>query len=401
MLDSYEGRGREGREGLMKALALLPGLEHLSIIECDDSHGGSMCIPLGEVLPGLQQLTFLELDLELGVDPDTDDDSSEEGEDAAPMPHPTAVQMQHLSTLTRLADLRLPQIVCRFTAGMLSGVQTLTRLQLSGPYSHASFDPAALAGKTLLQHLELHFKALLDGAPGVQLLAQLQLQQKLTCLQLGMQQSWRDIDPRSLPPAAAFAALTASSKLQHLDVSECKLPEGVWQYMFPAGRQLPHLMTLAFSAAAPEGGRLVSCCPALQSLAIAKLECTGDLLSSLQGLSGLHTLHLEPSWCNCEGFQGVVQLEGLRKLKVLNPSHFADKLLLQLTQLQHLTSLDYNGTVKDRMRGIFQCEVGCAWLFMKLFVVKAIANISKCPGLCLGCHNLQPCALFALDGICT
>jgi hypothetical protein len=358
VLDSYEGREglKEFDGGLMKALALLPGLEHLSIIECDDSHGGSLCIPLGEVLPGLQQLTFLELDLELGVDPDTDDDSSEEGEDAAPMPHPTAVQMQHLSTLTRLADLRLPQIVCRFTAGMLSGVQTLTRLQLSGPYTYAPFDPAALAGKTLLQHLGLHFKALLDSAPGVQLLAQLQLQQKLTCLQLGVQQSLRDIDPRSLPPAAAIAALTASSKLQCLDVSGCRLPEGVWQHMFPVGRQLPYLRVVGISAAAPDGTRLVSCCPALEALTIRQVERSRELLSSLQELSGLHTLHLEHSSRNSEGLPiVVVQLTGLRELKLIDVTNIA---LLQLTQLRQLTSLEYRGPVYGRGdQGIFKSEV--------------------------------------------
>jgi hypothetical protein len=46
---------------------------------------------------------------------------------------------------------------------------------------------------------------------------------------------------QGIPPAAAYAALTASSKLQQLDISSCVLPAGVWQYVFPVGRQLPHL----------------------------------------------------------------------------------------------------------------------------------------------------------------
>ena len=44
--------------------------------------------------------------------------------------------------------------------------------------------------------------------------------------------------------AADFSALTASSKLQHLSLSRCWLPAGVWQHMFPAGRQLPQLRSL-------------------------------------------------------------------------------------------------------------------------------------------------------------
>jgi hypothetical protein len=339
-----------------------------------------MYIPLGEVLPGLQQLTYLELDNMIDI--------------------PFGLQMQHLSVLTRLADLRLHDLSLRpsssFTGSMLSGVQSLTRLQLAAGQHHVYCEPAVLAGKTLLQHLELQFKAMLDGAQGVQMLAQLQLQQELTCLKLHDSSK-----PRSLPPAAAFAALTASSKLQHLDVSRCSLPEDMWQHVFPAGRQLPHLRVLGISAAAPDGTRLVSCCPALQSLTILGLERSRELFASLQGLSDIHTLHVEPSRLNSEGFQGVVHLTGLRKLKWVNPTlHIADDSLLQLTQLQQLTSLHYNGLFKGRLHKIFHCEVGCAWLFMKLFVVEAIANISKCPGLCLSCHNLQPCALFVSDGIC-
>jgi hypothetical protein len=46
------------------------------------------------------------------------------------------------------------------------------------------------------------------------------------------------------PPVAAYAALTASSKLQYLDISGACLPPGVWQHLFPADRQLPSLQFL-------------------------------------------------------------------------------------------------------------------------------------------------------------
>ena len=45
-------------------------------------------------------------------------------------------------------------------------------------------------------------------------------------------------------PAAAFSALTASSKLQHLAVNWWTLPAGVGQHVFPSGRQLLNLRSL-------------------------------------------------------------------------------------------------------------------------------------------------------------
>jgi hypothetical protein len=41
---------------------------------------------------------------------------------------------------------------------------------------------------------------------------------------------------------------------------------------------------------APEGSRLISCCPGLQSLDMRDVPYSAELLASLQGLSGLHTL---------------------------------------------------------------------------------------------------------------
>jgi hypothetical protein len=84
-------------------------------------------------------------------------------------------------------------------------------------------------------------------------------------------------------PAAAYSALTASSKLQHLDISSCTLPAGVWQYVLPAGRQLPHLTSLNTRGvtqpdgdnvrgrplAGPETSLLASCCPRLESVSTA------------------------------------------------------------------------------------------------------------------------------------
>jgi hypothetical protein len=102
------------------------------------------------------------------------------------------------------------------------------------------------------------------AARAAQLLSELQHLQQLTFLDL--QNSMRAAIGN--PPAAAFSALTASSKLQYLSISACTLPAGIWQHMFPAGRQLPDLQELDIPgiwmpscsfATAPHGSSLVRC----------------------------------------------------------------------------------------------------------------------------------------------
>jgi hypothetical protein len=255
-----------GEEGLAAALALLPGLEHLAIVHCregDNDHIGNFATPLRAVVPGLSKLTRLQ------IEPAWDD------------PNEPAAVLQHLTALTRLVDLRL-LLVGRhgynITASMLSGAQHLTHMQLTGRQfsGRVSFEPAALAGKTMLQHLELCQPS--GGAVGTaQLLGELQQLQQLTWLALhGLQCT------DAGPPAAAYAALTASSKLQRLDVSKCTVPADVWQHVFSAGKQLPQLLDLRMSdvtfpagvAAAPEGTRLVSCCPGLACKSFACSACS-------------------------------------------------------------------------------------------------------------------------------
>jgi hypothetical protein len=114
------------------------------------------------------------------------------------------------------------------TSSMLSGMQLLTRLELSPDCleeTEVELEAGALAGKTQLQHLCLRGCDIHGGAAGVaQLLSNLQPMQQLTYLSL--HHSLLEGED-STPPAAAYAALTASSKLQHLDIRECILPAGV------------------------------------------------------------------------------------------------------------------------------------------------------------------------------
>ena len=300
-------------EDLAAALSLLPtDMEHLSIsrLTCGSR---SVQFPTA-LLQQLQQLTYLELaDVEI------------HGPDKA------SPALQPLQAMTRLVDLRLQCYTWTpINASMLSGIQHLTRIQLC----RSSVEPGALAGKTQLQHLELAACHVPGGAAGTaQLLSHLQPLEQLTHLNLtrSVQDVWADT-----PSASAFAALTASSKLHHLDISCNTLPAGVWHHMFPAGRQLAHLTALNITgalhpsgqyAAAPEG-RLLSCCPSLQSLKMMSLQLEG-LLRELLGLSGLRTLVVTGGPDN----------------------------LLQLTQLKQLTSLMFYGGEYLELTCRVSCEV--------------------------------------------
>jgi hypothetical protein len=253
------------RSALDAALLQLPaGLEHLGIIsptsgsyESEDYRGrqlraDSACFHTDNLLR-LQQLTHLEL-------ADVDVKSANN----------TSLARQPLEALTGLVHLRLASVVSDdalkaglmadsidgsinmdamymlsgayeliVTASMLSGAERLTHLHLSGD---VLVGPGVLAGKTQLQYLHMRGSTVSGGAAGVvQLLSHVQELQQLTHLNLGgTLQGFEECGP----PAAAYAALTASSKLRHLDVSRCTLPEEVWQHLFPTSRKLPHLQSL-------------------------------------------------------------------------------------------------------------------------------------------------------------
>lgn len=202
--------------------------------------------------------------------------------------------LQPLTALTLLAELRLA--ACAPTAihsSSLSGSRQLTRLEVSGGFGFVFvIEPGTLATLTQLQHLGLALEGIdssvgpADGAAtGVgQLLTQMQHLQQLTHIKL-------QLPKESTPPAAAFSALTASSKLQFLSIARLGMPAGVWQHVFPAGWQLPHLQHLdiahvtddaGYPVSAPEGSRLVSCCPGLQFLDMRSLQYSAEGLAPLQ-----------------------------------------------------------------------------------------------------------------------
>jgi hypothetical protein len=348
----------EPAEALAAALSQLPDLDHLSI-----RFGviGMQQVPLGMLLP-LQQLTYLEL-------VDISDLADE----------PTGHALQPLQALTRLSDLRLSwswlAAVVPVTASVLSGTQHLTRLHCTG---RSTCEHGALAGKTKLQHLMLAFSDIPGGAAGdAQLLSHLQPLQQLTHLDLtaALVHGWDSEVDENTPPAAAYEALTASSKLQHLSIAACRLPVGVLQHIFSAGRQLPHLTSLDISdvqqvpgrsaAPAPEGSGLVSCCPGLRQLDMLNLQCRAQLLAPLQALSRLHTLRLSSDKDTAEEVvQALCQLTMLRQLTMDVPRSVG--MMPRLTKLKHLTQLEYGkrafleGFITQVTEPLNRCLLLCA-----------------------------------------
>jgi hypothetical protein len=339
----------DGREALAAALLLLTELQHLSLTRNASGRGFHLHLSLNN--QQMQQLTHLEL-VKCG------------------MQQPDG--LQRLQGLTRLQDLRLECLGSHTVqASMLSGLQQLTSLNVRGGYGGGTrtLEPGALAGLTQLQHLAVVAFSTAGGSAGVaQLLYHLQHMQQLTHLDLSF--TLRSGSPSveaEVSSAAAYSALTASSKLRHLNIGFCTLPAGAWQHMFPAGRQLPQLQVLdirvstscmmarAFSAA--EGSRLVSCCPGLQSLTMAGLQRSAELLAPLQGLSGLQALNLGAPACCSDALEGVRQLSRLRRLSICDRSE-EEELLQQLPQLKQLTYLHYNNATAEIVYDLEFCEVG-------------------------------------------
>ena len=315
-------------------LRLPAGLEHLCISGLHRSTNIDMDFA-ARVIQQLQGLTYLELaDLKLpAVDP---------------VRGQASPALQSLRSLTQLRDLRLDDVRddMTITASMLSGMRDLTRLELC---CSVKLQPGALAGKTRLQHLYLGIWHK-DAGELAQLLSYMQHLQQLT--HLNIQHNMTVVKDEAPLPPAAYAALTASSKLQVLDAREFGLPVDAWRHVFPPGSQLPDLHALAiwvtgtYAAAGsfptPDGTSLVSCCPGLRSLYMANVPFNAAVLAPLTGLCGLKELNVDNCEATVEGMGALCQLTGLRYLVVVAPAALEQVgLLLQLTKLKQLTTLAY------------------------------------------------------------
>ena len=200
---------------------------------------------------------------------------------------------------------------------------------------------------------------MIDMAGGsAQLLPLLQPLQQMTFLCLALIPNGSQ---HRTPLAAAYATLTASSKLQHLSLSFSRLPAGTWHHLFLAGRQLPQLRYLDISrvrlpdgtfAPAPTGSLIVSCCPVVENLMMLELPCSTEVLAPLTALSMLNSLGTDLSADDSsigEIMDALCQLTGLSFLALTGS---ADALLLPLTQLEQLASLHYQATPRWAARGV-------------------------------------------------
>ena len=335
---------------LAAAFAQLPaGLEHLSINSINSNDGKLVQFPTG-ALQRFDHLTYLQMSGMRVKGPD----------EASPA-------LQPLEALTRLVELQIKlagDVDDQVTPSMLAAAHHLTRLQLVD----CKIQTGVLVGHTQLLHLDLHYCKSPDGAAGVaQLLAHLEPLQQLT--HLGIVDSLGNGEGEGgTPPAAAYAALTAGSSLRDLDLRWCTLPPGVWQHVFPAGRQLQHLQSLdlgnvrraggSYYGPAPAGSLLVSCCPGLRSLIMQYLGLSGaETLGPLRGLTGLHTLRLAVLGTeSAQGLQSVGELTGLRELTIGCNGDTKESILRRLTLLQQLTKLDVGGLFTEPVN--LTCEVG-------------------------------------------
>jgi hypothetical protein len=334
----------DGAQGLEAALAQLPDLQHLSIDSVRDEHDKGRYLFPTAVLSQLTNPTSLFLGV-YGRDSSSD----------------VRVALRSLRALTRLVGLELDLASyspCCLDTDMLSGAVQLTRLQ-----AYRGFEPQVLAGKTQLQHLTL-MECDESRAGAAQLLSGLQHLTQLTYLDLSSYCRWRADTGGPILPPAAYAGLTASSRLQHLDFRDNTLPSAAWQYMCPPGRTLLRLQHLNICDVKEADGAptllntstLVSCCPGLQTLK-SSMPCSSAQLAPLQRLIGLHTLAMGAGEADeFEGVQGLCQLTGLQELEV---PRAADARILQLTQLQGLTALSftYGPYVHEELR----CDSQVSW----------------------------------------
>jgi hypothetical protein len=340
---------------LTAALQQLPQLQHFELymprlrsdVRAAYSNAGrkpAFAFP-NEVMQHLQGLTFLSL-VQLPVQPRG---------------------LKGLSLLTNLRDLQvtncqpilelIPGVRLEWysiTADMLTGMQQLTKLQLHiQNFGQRCLDvkPGMLSTKSHLQHLSLcaSLEPLSEWSVSG-FLPELQQLTQLTYLELDFV-----LDP-PVPSAAAYAALTASSKLQVLRLGYCKLPPRVWQHLLPPGKQLLQLQELRVGLqpayeglhTLPEGGAdldtLVGCCPNLRVLHGLQLDGEpADVLPSLTSLTGLQCLGVwsrKVDSISDAAFEVLAQLTGLTSLSVLYPTKATGAGLLHLTKLWQLQGED-------------------------------------------------------------
>ena len=171
------------------------------------------------------------------------------------------------------------------------------------------------------------------------------------------------------PPGPAYSALTASSSLVCLEMHDVILPEGIWSYVFPAGRKLPHLTCLVLHPqdeeeeggvdqwpTAPSWGaadlcNLVSCCPSLRRVDVLHLQ-HGMHVSELHKLTAFYALnayYATPDFHHMldASMKGLAAVSQLRHLNITADQDWEASTLLTLTSLTNLRGFCLNAHDED------------------------------------------------------
>lgn len=237
------------------------------------------------------------------------------------------------------------------SVAQLTALQELELSQCSGTSTKA------LLGLPRLKSLSLNRGSTVKSSDVLDLLKQQQQQQQLTKLVFGVDVSWRDIsendDEQGIIAWHCRLAsyLTASSSLQHLDLSSVCLPSDVWQHLFPEGRArlMPQLRFLGmpdlwqgrskYQLSVPQVHAMIRCCPSLHALeGYSRQLPLQPALSSLPHLTSLYATAPE----DASAAQVVTALTALQRLCINHMRwsiDHASAVLLPLQQCSQLTRL--------------------------------------------------------------
>jgi len=337
---------------VVSALTALPNLEQLTwnYVQCGDE----LWVSDSSLLQQMTRLTSLDLQ------------------------NVTAAALQHLGSLTKLQYLSIGDAEGWAAAGC-PGLQELTALTSLKLASTDRVDlPASASQLKALQHLEvcratptaLNRLQVLTGLTELCVWQVTGLSPELPPLKLpGLQHLQLRGDYVDCTMPMSFLAscsqlkslklqgfdlngpgsLVVSTMLQDLQLHCCSISEAegaadsvLWQQVLLNAGQLPHLTSLqlyleepALQQADVEG--VVACCSNLKMLGFDELQ--SGLAPVLAGLPGLTNLQLH--YTTDEECSAMVQLTGLRQLKVLTPCHGGVSAvgLRRLAGLNQLTSL--------------------------------------------------------------
>lgn len=346
------------RRGMRGVLEALTSLTQLQLVRCTLLERPGCLAAALQQLPKLQHLKLLNKRNRRALHANNSHSAFLHGAPQLPALthlHLSGVKLPGLESFQLLTNLwalklHLIQPVYGVTETALAGVQQLTMLELSYAYGGPVplFKRGALASMSSLQHLCLDQRRswvsrTSSAAAVTQFLHELGQLTQLTHLHL-----ISTLDPITAP-AAAYTALTASSKLHTQRLEECCLPPDIWQHLLSANLQLPDLQNLrargyqepyALGAANILG--LVSCCPNLRCLDVPQLLKEGEpaeALLPLARLTGLQWLSVQQV-CDRTDDAALEVLAQLTRLTALHiggrPGHRSQ---ITAAGLLHLTTL--------------------------------------------------------------